>query len=106
MPDGTELVAGVACPELACGVADPELVEWELVEPVERADPGLPADLSSVALTKEEASAKAGPASPGPVTTEALFPKSCATGKSQALSATKPVIVCVPKTAAGSEPRS
>jgi WD40 repeat protein len=44
--DGTNAVAfapavsGGARPELACGVADPELVEREPVEPVERADPG------------------------------------------------------------------
>jgi Cu+-exporting ATPase len=37
---GPPAVAGGARPELACGVADPELVERELVESVEQANPG------------------------------------------------------------------
>jgi 23S rRNA (adenine2503-C2)-methyltransferase len=58
-------VGGTACPERACGVEDSEPVERELVESVERADPGL----SSEALAKEEP-ASARPATMPQTTTE------------------------------------
>jgi dihydrolipoamide dehydrogenase len=81
-PGPASAVAGVARPELARGVADrepfrqaqgPERVEGpvgrELAESAEQANPGLPTDLSSVALAKEEALQKAATGSPSPATT-------------------------------------
>jgi len=53
-----------------------------------------------------ETSAKAVPVFSMPGTMQALFPKSCATGRSQSFGATKPVTVYVPGTDADSDPYS